>query len=111
VRQGAGKPTFANTSWSNEQDVLILTHPFTGGKRAQQLAIQAPWMLIIDIFDHSALFQPGRLKTSCQRAIFLPEPLLIDQHREAFLEAELTGIGGFHLRTESIGHSVQFHRM
>jgi hypothetical protein len=26
------------------------------------------------------------LKTSCQRAIFLPEPLLIDQHREAFLD-------------------------
>jgi hypothetical protein len=34
---------------------------------------------------------------------------LIDVHGEAFLEAELAGIGGFQLRTEGIGHSMQFH--
>jgi hypothetical protein len=34
---------------------------------------------------------------------------LIDEHRKALLEAELAGLGGFQLRTEGIGHSVQFH--
>jgi len=52
-------------------------------------------MLIIDVFHHAALFQPGRLQAPCERAIFPPEPLLIHEHRKALLEAELAGIGGF----------------
>jgi hypothetical protein len=35
--------------------------------------------------------------------------LLIDEHREALLEAESRGIGGLDLRAEGIRHSVQFH--
>jgi len=66
-------------------------------------------MLIIDIFDDSARFQPGRLQASRQCTILFPQPLLIDEHGEALLEAELAGIGGFELRTEGAGHSVQFH--
>jgi hypothetical protein len=106
VCQCASKPTLADASWSDEEDVLILAHPFTGGECAQQLAVKAAWMLVIDIFDHATFFQPGRLQASRQCAILSPEPLLIDEHREAFLEAELGGIGGFQLRTEGIGHSV-----
>lgn len=68
-------------------------------------------MLVIDIFDHATLFQPGRLQTARQSAILFPEPLLIDEHREALLEAELTGIGRLDLRAEGVRHSVQFHRM
>jgi hypothetical protein len=105
----AGKPTFADTSWSDEEDVLILAHPFTGGERAQQFAVEPARMLVIDVFDDSAFFQPGRLQAPCERAIFLPEPLLLDEQCEALLEAELAGIGGFQLCTEGIGHSVQFH--
>src|SRR6185312_3261738 len=83
VCQGAGKPTFADTSWADEEDVLILAHPFTGGERTQQLAVEPAWMLVIDVFDDSAFFQLGRLQASCQRTILSPKPLLIDEHREA----------------------------
>src|SRR5438270_517086 len=64
VCQCASKPTLADASWSDEEDVLILAHPFTGGECAQQLAVKAAWMLVIDIFDHATFFQPGRLQAS-----------------------------------------------
>jgi hypothetical protein len=35
------------------------------------------------------------LQTARQSAILFPEPLLIDEHREAHLKAELAGIGRF----------------
>src|SRR4051794_32208087 len=56
VCQCASKPTLADASWSDEEDVLILAHPFTGGECAQQLAVKAAWMLVIDIFDHATFF-------------------------------------------------------
>jgi hypothetical protein len=34
-----------------------LAHPFTCSERAQQFAIEAARMLVIDVFDHAALFQ------------------------------------------------------
>ena len=66
-------------------------------------------MLVIDVFDDTALFQPGRLQTARQGAILFPEPLLIDEQGEALLEAELAGIGRLDLRAEGVRHSVQFH--
>ena len=68
-------------------------------------------MLIIDVFDHATLFQPGRLQTARQSAILFPEPLLIDEHRETLLKAELAGIGRLDLCAEGVRHSVQFHRV
>src|ERR1041384_3897134 len=46
-----------------------------------------------------------------QGAVLFPKPLVIDEQREAFFEAELTGFGGFQLSAEGIGDSVQFHRV
>ncbi len=66
-------------------------------------------MLVIAIFDDAALFEPGGLQAASQSPVLFPEPLLIDEHGEAFLEAELAGIGGLDLRPEGVGHSVQFH--
>jgi hypothetical protein len=63
-------------------------------------------MLIIDVFDNAALLQPGGLETPGKSAIFFPEPLLTDEHREALFEAELRGIRGFDLRAEGVSHSV-----
>ena len=66
-------------------------------------------MLIVDILDHAALFQVGGPQTPGQSAILFPQPLLIDEHGKAFFKAELTGFGGFQLRAEGVGDSVQFH--
>jgi hypothetical protein len=41
-------------------------------------------------------------------AIPFPEPLLIHQQRQAFLETELTRTRSFQLRAESIRHAVWF---
>jgi hypothetical protein len=68
-------------------------------------------MLVIDVFDNAALLQSGRLETPGKSAVFLPEPLLIDEHAEALFEAKLAGIGGLDLGAEGVRHSVQFHRM
>src|SRR4051812_11707200 len=61
-------------------------------------------MLIVDIFDHAAFFQPGGVQSSRQRTVFFPKPLLVDEHSEALFEAELAGMGGFDLGTESVSH-------
>ena len=65
-------------------------------------------MLVIDIFDDATFFQVGGAQTPSQGAVFFPQPLLIDEQRKAFLEAELSGFGGFQLSAESVGDSVQF---
>ena len=44
-----------------QQNVLMLADPFAAGQRAHQLAIESARMLVIDIFDHAALFQVGRI--------------------------------------------------
>ena len=41
LRQGAGQPTFADAGGADEEDVLMLPHPFAGGERAQQFAVEA----------------------------------------------------------------------
>jgi len=51
----------------------------------------------------------GGSQAPCQGAVLLPKPLLINEQREAFFEAELAGFGGFQLRAEGVGDSVQFH--
>ena len=89
----------------------MLADPIAGRQRAQQLAIEAARMLVIDILDHAALFQVGGSEAPRQSAVLFPEPLLIDDQGKAFFEAQLTGFGGFQLRTESVGESMQFHRM
>jgi len=49
------------------------------------------------------------LQTTCQRPVFFPEPLPIDQQGKTFFETQLVQLGGFQLSTEGIGHAVQFH--
>src|SRR6266571_7192871 len=66
-------------------------------------------MLVVDVLDYAALFQPRYLQSPRQRAVLLPEPLVIDEHPKTLLEAELAQVGGFQLRAEGIRHSVQFH--
>src|SRR5215475_166769 len=68
-------------------------------------------MLVIDILHYAALFQVSGSQTARQGAVLFPQPLLIDDQREAFLEAELAGFGGFQLSAEGVGQSVQFHGM
>src|SRR5437763_14021571 len=68
-------------------------------------------MLVIDVFDDTAFFEFCKAETARQRAILLPEPLLVDQHSKAFIETELAHVGGFQLRAKGIGHAVQLHRM
>ena len=109
MRQCAGQPAFADSGRADQQHVLVLPHPFAGRQRAHELAVQAARMLVIDVLDHAALFQLGRLQAARQSAVLLPEPLLIHQHGEALLEAELAGIGALILRAEGVGHAVQFH--
>ena len=55
LREGAAQPRFSDACWSDQQDVLMLPHPFAAGERADQLAVQPAWMLIMDIFDDTAL--------------------------------------------------------
>jgi hypothetical protein len=66
-------------------------------------------MLVIDILDDAAFFQVSGAQAPRQSAILFPEPLLIHEHGKAFFEAELGGFGGFQLRAEGVGDSVQFH--
>ena len=78
----------------------MLPDPITSRQGAHQLAIQAARVLVIDILDHAALLQARRSQASRQGAVLFPKPLLIDEQREAFLEAELTGFGSFQLGAE-----------
>src|SRR5204863_4288039 len=66
-------------------------------------------VLVIDILDHAAFSQVGGWSAPCQCPVLFPKPLLIDEQREAFFEAEVAGVGGFQLSAEGVGNSVQFH--
>ena len=52
-------------------------------------------MLVVDVFDDAALFQFGRRAAAVPARGFPSKPLLIDQHRETFFEAELAGCRRF----------------
>ena len=93
LRQSAGQPGFTNPGWPDEQNVLVLPYPFTRRERAQQLAVKPAWMLVIDVFDYAALFQPGRLQAASQSPILVPEPLLVDEHGNTPPEARLARLG------------------
>src|SRR5206468_1879617 len=57
----------------------MLADPLTAGQGAHQLAIQPPWVLVIDVLDYAAFLQVSRSQTTCQSTVLFPEPLLIEQ--------------------------------
>jgi hypothetical protein len=89
----------------------MLPHPFAASQRAHQFAFQSAWMLIVDVFHNAALLEFGGAQPPAECAVFLPRPLLIDQHGKSFFKAEVACIGCFQLYAEGIGHAVQFHRL
>src|SRR6185369_8153600 len=77
----------------------------SGGNHAKSCApahyfAMPAWMLVIDVLDDRRFFQVGGWQAPCQGAVFFPKPLLVDQQREAFFEAELGGLSGFQLSAE-----------
>jgi hypothetical protein len=68
-------------------------------------------MLVIHILYDAALFQVSGSQAPRQGTVLFPQPLLIDDQRKAFLEAQLAGFSSFQLSTEGIRESVQFHSM
>jgi hypothetical protein len=109
LRQGAAEPRLSDAGGPNQQNVLVMAHPIAVGQGPHKFAIQAPGMLIVDIFHDAAFLQAGRAKAVGECAVLFPQPLLVDEQAKALLEGELTHVGVFQLSAEGVGHSVQFH--
>ena len=59
VSQCAPQPTLSDSSRADQQDVMILPHPFAGRQSTHELSVQPARMLVVDVFDGSALLQLG----------------------------------------------------
>jgi hypothetical protein len=80
--------------------------PFAGRESANDFAIEAAGMLIIDVLNDATFFELGQLQTACEGTVLLPVPLAIHQESESLLETELAGGSSFQLFAESIRHAV-----
>ena len=111
MRQGTGKPGFADPGWPYKQGVMVLPNPFAARQSAQKFTIEPARVLIIDVFNHRTFFEFGQLQPSRECSTFFPRPLAVHEQSEALFETELVDLGGFDLLLESIDHPVQLHNL
>src|SRR5580658_1290529 len=71
--QGTGEPTLADAGGTEEHEIELLAHPLAAGEAATELAIQPARVLVVNIFDHGALFELGYAQAAPQGAILFPQ--------------------------------------
>src|SRR5665213_220061 len=103
--------SFCRFRWVRARKYSLLPYPLTAGQGPHQLAVELARMVVIHVFDNTALFEMRGAKTARQCPVFLPEPLPVYQQRETLFESELAHIGGLYLSMKGLCHSMQFHRV
>ena len=90
--------------------VLIV---FAGVRILRQSAndtfLQSPRGTVIDGLDTGIVTESGALQATCERLVLAPVPLLVDQHREAFLKAQLGRGRVLLLCFQRFHHAVKTH--
>ena len=66
-------------------------------------------MAIVDVLQAGGLLELGKLEPGDEGAIFFPDPLAFHQHRQAFVEAQVTALRLLLLFLPGLGQAVEFH--
>jgi hypothetical protein len=105
VSECAGKKGFTGPCGAGNDEVMVLFDPVAGLELCDQSFIDPPGGVIIDIFDGSALPEPGLFEAGLEMAVFSVCDFPVDHQPEALLEGEGVDIGHLHLLFESPGHA------
>jgi hypothetical protein len=84
VAEGTGKPAFADTRGSFDDQVLRLVDPAAGDQCLEQRSVEAAGGAIIDVFDRRLVAQPGIAQPSPQLPIVALGGFAIEQEAEPF---------------------------
>ncbi len=91
VGQRAGQVGLAGAGGAGDHDVEGVTDPVAASQRHDGLAFEPASGFEVDVFDAGVgLPEPGVLEPPGELALFAGGVLGIDEHAEAFLEAELS---------------------
>src|SRR5271165_6346878 len=104
VSQSASKPTFADTGWAADHQMLALADPVTACKLVEQSAVEAAWRAEVGVLDHRVLAQACLAQPAAQPLVLSAGDLAVEQQAEPVLARDVgSGRGALHLE-ERIGH-------
>jgi hypothetical protein len=109
LSQSTGDKTFTDTTGSRDDQVLVVADPIAGRQTADELAVEAAGMTIVDVFDGGVDFEPCIFQAADERLVLSPVPLLVHEQSQTFFEAEPRDFGIFHVAADGFGHADQFH--
>lgn len=107
LRQGAGQPGLAGAGGTGDDAVAVVAHPVAGGQLGDQVAGQGAAGVPVYVFQGRALPQLGVAQAPLQGDILLVFPLAVDQHGQAFVEAQGRTVRSAALAAVGLGHAVE----
>ena len=91
---------------------MLVAHPQRLVRQVQQARlVETAGMAEVDVLEAGLLLQPGQRQTPRQGPALLPQPLRLDQHREAVREGQLRHLRVLQLLAEGLRHAAQPHRV
>jgi hypothetical protein len=79
LSQSLGDETLTDATGSSDDQVMVLANPVAGRQTADELAVEATGMTIVDVFDGGVAFEPRLFKTAAERLVLAPVSLLVHQ--------------------------------
>src|SRR4029077_14707240 len=105
MTERTGKPTLADASWTDDDQILMSIDPVTGDEFLEQRFVEPAWRLHVDILDDRRLTQASELEAGGETFVLTIDSLAVDHHRNAFLEGERGDIGLSPLLLQCFGHA------
>ncbi len=105
VGEGAGEVGLAEPGGADDGHAVVGVDPVRLGEGEDLGAFEAALSAEVDVFDGGRAAQLGRLQDSFQFAVAAFGELAVDEHGEAFLEAERGVVGVLALFEETSHHA------
>ena len=109
VAQRAGQVGFSAARRTGDQAVAMLLHPLGGAQLFDLCPLQSARMPIIDILQAGGELQLGVVEPRRQGAVFFPQPLSFDQHRQPGLKVQRADVALAALFFQGLCHALQAH--
>src|SRR5258708_37636411 len=102
-----GQVSFAGTRRSGDEAITVFLHPLRSAQLVDLRPLQAARAAIIQVLQTGADFELRVLQPKGQPAVLLPQPLPLDQERQAVFKAQRDDVVLVTLFIEGLGHSLQ----
>jgi len=93
LSHGTGKEGLASARGTGDEKVLVIADPVTGDKIHHHGFLYSPGCFVVNVLDRGLKFEFGLFEELFETFVFLPDPLTIHEHPEAFIEGEIVGRG------------------